>query len=434
MTANIVVERNGTHRHSRPGGTKRSQLFITAYHETWGEIGYLVIDSLIQDAAIGGIRYAAGVSINEVAGLAEAMTLKCGFLNVPIGGAKAGIPVRAGLTPAERDTLLRDFGRCLGPLLRQDIYIAGQDIGISVNDLNIIRAGADLPPVTDAYDGGLYTAMTVVEAIDATLAHQHSTIAGTRFAIEGLGSVGARIAELLVARGGVVIAVSTMEGAIYHTAGLDVTQLLKLRRQYGDKAINFYTDAEPIELGKLLALDVDVLVPCARPHTIHSGNVNRIQASAVVPASNNPVAPDAERMLMERGVCVFPDFVANAGSVLAGMLVTQGFDDDEIRDIIHTEFAERTRRLLAQSGSLTSPREIAQDIAHRNIQRMTQDTGNGINRLWRLASKVRHGGPSAMIERAASGLYKRRWNRSQRVREMARRRIHDVLMAEGRDQ
>ena len=56
-----------------------------------GRNGYLVIDRLVRGISGGGTRVRRGVTIEEVERLAHTMTLKNGSLNVPSGGAKAGL-------------------------------------------------------------------------------------------------------------------------------------------------------------------------------------------------------------------------------------------------------------------------------------------------------------------------------------------------------
>ncbi|MFW5708798.1 MAG: Glu/Leu/Phe/Val dehydrogenase dimerization domain-containing protein [Chloroflexota bacterium] len=408
------------------------QMRVIAHNETWGDIGYLIIDSVLSDAAIGGIRYAPGISQDEVAGLAQAMTYKCGFFNIPMGGAKAGIPARAELSSKERSDMLQAFGRSIGPIIRSGLYVPGQDIGFSVADLNDVRLGAGLPPVKTVYNGGLYTAMTVVETAAAVLKSQGRPFEGTRFAIEGLGNVGIHVASLVTQRGGVLMAVSTVNGAIYQANGLDTSRLSKLRARYSDDLISHYYDADSISLEDLLLLDVDVLVPCARSHAIHGGNAGSLRAPIIVPASNNPVAPGAADVIHDSSIVLFPDFVANGGSVLAGMLITQGFDDAEICDMIRKEFAQRVHSLIRQAGHDTDQlRQTAETIAKRNIERMQRESLAGSSRLIRVIMKLREKGPIGLLERGANLLYQHGWNRSRRVRTLARRRMRNVLLAEG---
>ena len=54
-------------------------------------IGWIVIDSMGYGSATGGIRLGKNVNLEEVKQLANEMTLKFSFYNLPIGGAKAGI-------------------------------------------------------------------------------------------------------------------------------------------------------------------------------------------------------------------------------------------------------------------------------------------------------------------------------------------------------
>jgi hypothetical protein len=60
----------------------------------------------------------------------------------------------------------------------------------------------------------------------------------------------------------------------------------------------------PGEVSEIIA-DYDAVV-------IRSGT--QITADLVVPAANVPASPEAEQMLVDRGVTVVPDFVANGGA------------------------------------------------------------------------------------------------------------------------
>ena len=46
-------------------------------------------------------------------------------------------------------------------------------------------------------------------------------------------------------------------------------------------------------------------------------NAQRIKAPVIVEAANEPVLPDADQWLQERGVTIIPDILANAGGVTA---------------------------------------------------------------------------------------------------------------------
>jgi glutamate dehydrogenase (NAD(P)+) len=59
-----------------------------------------------------------------------------------------------------------------------------------------------------------------------------------------------------------------------------------------------------------------VLVPAALENQITASNAGRVKASLILEAANGPTTPDADDILVRRGVTVVPDIVANAGGVI----------------------------------------------------------------------------------------------------------------------
>src|SRR5690606_31730506 len=66
---------------------------------------------------------------------------------------------------------------------------------------------------------------------------------------------------------------------------------------------------------ELLALDVEVLAPCAKEDQITKKNAPNIRAKIISEGANGPTTPEADDLLNERGVLVIPDILANAGGV-----------------------------------------------------------------------------------------------------------------------
>jgi glutamate dehydrogenase (NAD(P)+) len=66
---------------------------------------------------------------------------------------------------------------------------------------------------------------------------------------------------------------------------------------------------------EVLEVDCDVLIPAALERQITADNAERINARMIVEAANGPTTPEAEAILVERGVLVVPDVLANAGGV-----------------------------------------------------------------------------------------------------------------------
>ncbi|MBI5406414.1 MAG: Glu/Leu/Phe/Val dehydrogenase, partial [Nitrospirae bacterium] len=111
------------------------QLVCKVEDKRLGFRGFLVIDTLLGGHCAGGIRVTPDVTEEEVAALAMSMTRKFGFLNIYMGGAKAGIAISGNKSAEERSEILRNFGERLGFILRRGIYYPGTDIGTTARDI-----------------------------------------------------------------------------------------------------------------------------------------------------------------------------------------------------------------------------------------------------------------------------------------------------------
>jgi glutamate dehydrogenase (NAD(P)+) len=81
-------------------------------------------------------------------------------------------------------------------------------------------------------------------------------------------------------------------------------------------SVTGYADAEQeLTNDELLTLDVDLLVPAALENAIDGELAQDVQADVIVEAANGPLTPDADDVLTDRDVYVFPDILANAGGV-----------------------------------------------------------------------------------------------------------------------
>lgn len=409
----------------------RPQLVCEVLDEQFGTLGYLVIDRAVGNAAIGGIRLAPRITVEEVAYLARAMTLKCSFLNLWIGGAKAGITAPESLIAARRREVLAAFGRSLGPILRTDIYAAGEDLGISAEDLDVIRLAAGLPKVAARTDSAYYTALTVVETVRQALMSHKGSLAGSTVAIEGFGRVGSNVATLLASEGARIVAVSTYEGAIYDSRGWDVGKLTALRREHGDHFVTKIAGAEKLDLADLLLLDVNILVPCARPWTISSRNATQVRADMVIPGGNIPVTPSAERILFNKGILYVPDFVANCGGVLAASMTARGFRREDIQSVIRQEFAWKVSRILEKVRARnTMPSEIAREVAWQNFRRMQWQLDHRKRGIRAFLQRVFQKGTRAALERGAAIVYARGLLRWEWVHRLALADTRKALCAD----
>lgn len=388
---------------------RKPQLFCEISDQASGLLGYLAIDRTIDGKACGGIRWGPQVSREEISALSYDMTLKYGFCNIRLGGAKAGIVAPFEASEEERRARLQAFGHELGPLLRSRIYIPGADLGTDHEDtLTILQAaGIQIQDRRHGEQGGYYTGYGVVQAILAALEHLKLSLSDARVAIEGFGKVGGAIGELLGRLGARVVAIATKHGGLHHPEGLSIERLLALRDPRNHAWIERYAEAERITPEDLYKLPVDVLIPCAGPWMINESNVDRIQAKAVVPAANIPATRPIQERLEARGILYLPDFICNAGGILANTLEWRGFGPSEIERFFREVLAAKIAYVLERAVSLgESPVIVAEKIALENVLRMEK-----VSDQYKVRSKFDRvlrvlGNPHRSIRYLASAYYR----------------------------
>ncbi len=344
------------------------QRIMYIYDHRTGLKGMLVIDTTVYGRFGGGIRMVSDLTCEELRGLARAMTYKFAILDIPRGGAKLGIVSDYHIKGTQRKKILEAFGVAIRPFLLSGLG-TGADIGIFEEDLDVIFKGAGIkrPGVglskhkiqgdsleyyTTSY-GVFNGALAACDLIGLDLK-------GAKVAIEGFGKVGNGVAFFMEQAGADVVAVSTLEGAVYNKNGLDVNALIKLRKKYGDQLVNHYKDAKRISRKELHFLPIDILIPGARPNVITKENAKRVKAKVISSAANNPITDEADKLLFKQGVAVVPDFISNAGGTIFAMLDRMGRKPKEVFPIIAGMLGPLSKEILELArAKKKSPREVA---------------------------------------------------------------------------
>jgi glutamate dehydrogenase (NAD(P)+) len=344
-----------------------------------GMRGVLVIDNTARGMGKGGTRMSPTLTVEEVARLARTMTWKWAGVDLYHGGAKAGI--LGDPQSPDKEPILRAFARAL----RNEVpgeYVFGLDMGLTERDAAIFAdelgdrgAAVGLPLALGGlpYDELGVTGYGVAEAADAAARAIDLSIVGATVAIQGFGAVGQAAAERLFELGAVVTAVSTARGAVIDPAGLDVARLSALRAAVGDDCVREYGEA--VEASEALEAPVQILIPAARQDVIDKDLAQRTAARLVVEGANMPTTPVARQLLHERGVVVVPDFVANAGGVVAAAHSMDArhspfpVDPADVFPMISAKMRANTETVVAASRTRgIAPHVAAQQIAEERVR------------------------------------------------------------------
>jgi glutamate dehydrogenase/leucine dehydrogenase len=325
---------------------------------TWG---YVAVDNLVRGRGLGGLRLAPDIGVDEVYGLAAAMTMKSAAAMLPLGGAKSGLRVDPRLLaadPALKKQLISMVAEALWTIPE---YIPGPDMGTNETDMQTIydvfaakngaphhgRGGVGRPPALGGFplDEWAITAHGLFAAAIAAEKHvQDFRIRDSSIVIQGFGNVGAPIAEKLASLGARIVGASDINAGLFNPAGLDVAELLAIRR--GRDGLAAYSgpvkqrfDGEHID--RMLEMPCTILVPAARPHAIHPDNATLINTRIILQGANNPADLVCEYFLQHRrGVVCLTDFIANSGGVIAAYIEAKADVDADFR-----------ARVLAEDGT-----------------------------------------------------------------------------------
>ncbi len=312
--------------------------------------GYRVHHSTVKGPTKGGIRYHPDVTLDEVRALAMWMTWKCALMNLPFGGAKGGVAVDPySLSEGELRRLTRRYTAEISILLGPEKDIPAPDVGTNpkimgwIMDTYSIHQGYAVPAVVTGKPisiGGSQgrvdaTGLGVMYTTRETLRRKGIHMHEVTVAVQGFGNVGSVTAMAMHREGAKIVAVSDVKGGVYNPAGIDPFDLMRHVKESGTVAD--YPLGDPITNAELLALDVDVLVPAALEGVLHADNADKVRARFIAEGANGPTTPEADKILLEKGVTIIPDILCNAGGVVVSYfewvqdLQSFFWSEDEIR-------------------------------------------------------------------------------------------------------
>ena len=313
------------------------------------------------------------LATSEVFGLARAMTWKNAMADIPFGGAKSGIRANPReLTPEQKEIIVRSFARRLKEVI-PGLYIAGPDMNMTEVEMGQFSDELKEPMACTGKPtamGGLphelgSTGYGVALCTKVAVEFKGESLNGKTVAIEGYGNVGTFTHKFLEEWGAKIVAVSDSKGTIYNPEGIKHDELMKTKQE--QRTVTAHA-GEKKEGPALFELDVDILVPGARPDVITAANVENVKAKYVAEAANLPAKYEIEQVLMKKGVVVLPDFVANAGGVISSYCETMGWNADTMFKVVTDKITANTKVMMERAQEDNDTRKAAMGIARERVE------------------------------------------------------------------
>lgn len=255
--------------------------------------------------AAGGTRFwhysDNHAAVKDALRLSRGMSYKNALAGLPLGGGKAVI--MADSVRNKTPEMLAQFGRSIEMLGGQ--YYTAEDVGMSDQDMVALsketKYVAGLPAENGQVGGdpGPYTARGVYSGVKAAAKYRLGidNMEGVHVTIQGVGSVGGGLAELLAA-----------DGAKLTIADVNQDRLDEVAQRLG---------AQICGLDEIMNVKADIFSPNALGGVLNADTIASLQVSAVAGGANNQFASEADaQSLFDRGILYAPDYVINSGGII----------------------------------------------------------------------------------------------------------------------
>ncbi|AUX25074.1 glutamate dehydrogenase [Sorangium cellulosum] len=294
--------------------------------------GYRIQHNNLLGPFKGGIRYHETVTLDDLKALAAMMTWKCALMNLPLGGGKGGIKFNPNaVSRAELQRITRRFFHALGANIGPETDIPAPDVGTDAKTMawamdtymntvgqlfkQAVKGVVTGKPVASGGTHGREkaTGQGVVHCITEWAEEHDVNLGGATLLVQGFGNVGSNTAVLLSKLGASTIAVGDHTGYLYNPEGFNPHKLQDYVRKH--RSIAGYPAGKPISREEFFRLKADIFIPAALENQVGPEEASSLQVRLVAEGANGPCAPEGERVLLERGIDILPDVLANSGGV-----------------------------------------------------------------------------------------------------------------------
>jgi len=296
---------------------------IKVTDESVGLSAIIAIHNTHIGPALGGTRIYPYEKFDDalfdVLRLSKGMTYKSAVSEMGLGGGKSVIIADPKKKTKE---LLRSFGDAVETLKGR--YICAEDVGCNEEDVKTIRESTKfvtgLKHEKSSGNPAPFTAWGTYRGIEAVLQSIYGSpsVQNRVIAIQGLGSVGEVLAELLFWNGAQLI-----------LTDINQEKAAKLGKKFG---------AQVVPPDQILSVKCDVLSPCALGGGINANTIPHLHCKAIAGCANNQLLEDQDaNRLAQAGILYAPDFVINAGGLInvRHELFPLGYQPKDARNDVH---------------------------------------------------------------------------------------------------
>ncbi len=324
-----------------------------------GLTAIIAIHSTHLGPAGGGVRFwhyaDKQAAITDALRLSRGMSYKNALAGLKMGGGKGVILADSFQTKSPE--VVAAFARAIDSLAGR--YVTAQDVGMTADDMitmgKVTRHVSGLPPRPGGAGGdpGPATAKGVFLGVQAVARHAlgAETVEAVHIAIQGVGSVGGGLARHLA-----------KAGARLTLADVNHDRATALAAELG---------ASVVSAGEIMAIEADILSPCALGAILNPANIPALRVKAIAGGANNQLArPEDGGAVQARGILYAPDFVINAGGIIN---VALQYLEDADREAVEAKLSEipgRLRTIWTESAaSGQTPAQVADAMAQQLIGR-----------------------------------------------------------------
>jgi len=306
---------------------------LFCYDPPTGLKAIIAVHNTVLGPSLGGTRIWSYANDSEAVidalRLSRGMTYKAAVSGLNLGGGK-GVIIGNSRTD-KTEPLLRRYGQFVDSLNGK--YLTAEDVGMTAKDMMYIGMETEFVTGLPEYIGGsgepsIVTAYGVYMGIKAAVQQtwNNDSLNGKSVAIQGVGSVGEHLIELL-----------HKENANIVVTDINKDRLDKMVNDYGVKVVG---------LDDIYEQEVDIFSPCALGAILNDKTIPRLKCRIIAGAANNQLEDEQihDQALTDKGILYAPDFLINAGGII----------NIYSRDI--------------QGGTLETAKNVAEEIYGRTLQ------------------------------------------------------------------